>query len=79
MGGLERQVSDYHEREEDVQRLARDSKQKVEDALSLKEQVCVSVCPCARMSVCVFVCVWECLSVSVILYLCINLSVCLSI
>lgn len=39
MGGLERQVADYHEREEEVQRLARDSKQKVEDALSIKEQV----------------------------------------
>jgi hypothetical protein len=39
MGGLERQVADYHEREEEVQRLARESKQKVEDALSLKDQV----------------------------------------
>lgn len=39
MGGLERQVADYHEREEEVQRLARESKQKVEEALSLKDQV----------------------------------------
>ena len=38
MGGLERQVADYHEREEEVQRLATESKQKVEDALSLKDQ-----------------------------------------
>ena len=38
MGGLERQVADYHEREEEVQRLARESIQKVEDALSLKDQ-----------------------------------------
>lgn len=38
MGGLERQVADYHEREEEVQQLARESKQKVEDALSLKDQ-----------------------------------------
>jgi hypothetical protein len=38
MGGLERQVSDYHEREEEVQRLARESKQKVEEALSVRDQ-----------------------------------------
>ena len=39
MGGLERQVADYQEREDEVQRLARESKQQVEDALSLKDQV----------------------------------------
>jgi myosin protein heavy chain len=38
MSGLEGQVADYHEREEEVQRLARESKQKVEDALSIKDQ-----------------------------------------
>jgi hypothetical protein len=45
MGGLERQVADYHEREEEVQRLARESKQKVEDALSLKDQVSYNLSP----------------------------------
>ena len=38
MGGLERQVADYHEREEEVERLARDSKERVEDALSERDQ-----------------------------------------
>jgi hypothetical protein len=45
MGGLERQVADYQEREDEVQRLARESKQQVEDALSLKDQVgLIDVC-----------------------------------
>ena len=45
MGGLERQVADYQEREDEVQRLARESKQQVEDALSLKDQVGLTYTP----------------------------------
>lgn len=38
MGGLERQVADYHEREDEVERLSRESKERVEDALSERDQ-----------------------------------------
>jgi uncharacterized protein YeeX (DUF496 family) len=39
MSGLERQVADYAAREAEVQKLTRECKEKVEDAISLKEQV----------------------------------------
>jgi hypothetical protein len=41
MGGLERQLNDYSAREAEVERLARESKEKYEEALTMKEQCAV--------------------------------------
>jgi chromosome segregation ATPase len=38
MSGLERQVADYHSREEEVERLAKESRERAEDALSARDQ-----------------------------------------
>lgn len=38
MSGLERQLSEYSARETEVERIAKDSKEKVEEALVLRDQ-----------------------------------------
>ena len=39
MSGLERQLSEYSAREAEVERIAKDSKEKIEEALVMRDQV----------------------------------------
>jgi hypothetical protein len=39
MSGLERQLNEFSDREAEVERLSKDSKERVEEALLLREQV----------------------------------------
>ena len=44
MSGLERQLAEYSSREEEVQRLARENKDRLEEALVLRDQVVLATC-----------------------------------
>jgi hypothetical protein len=41
MGGLERQLNEFSSREEEVQRVMKDNKDKLEEALILRDQVSI--------------------------------------
>ena len=48
MSGLERQLNEYSNREVEVEKLAKDSKEKMEEALTLKEQFLVREDQCNK-------------------------------